>query len=39
LSVKTVESYRAHIKEKMHFETSYEMIKAAICWGQQEKAL
>jgi DNA-binding NarL/FixJ family response regulator len=37
LSVKTVESYRAHIKEKMGFQTSYELVRAAIFWSQEEK--
>jgi DNA-binding NarL/FixJ family response regulator len=37
LSVKTIESYRAHIKDKLHFETSYQLVRAAICFVQQEK--
>jgi DNA-binding NarL/FixJ family response regulator len=39
LSVKTVESYRAHIKEKMSFDTSYQLVRAAIFWSQEEKQL
>ena len=37
LSIKTVESYRAHIKEKMQYASSYELVKAAIVWAQKEK--
>lgn len=36
LSIKTVESYRAHIKEKLQLETSTEMVKHAVQWVQTE---
>lgn len=36
LSVKTVESHRAHIKEKLNFKTAPEMVRFAVEWvGQQ----
>jgi DNA-binding NarL/FixJ family response regulator len=37
LSVKTIESYRAHIKEKMNLQTSYELVQSAIYWNQHAK--
>ncbi len=36
LSIKTVESYRAHIKEKLQLETSTELVKHAVQWVQTE---
>jgi DNA-binding NarL/FixJ family response regulator len=36
ISVKTVESYRAHIKEKLQLVNSFEMVRAAIQWIQRE---
>jgi DNA-binding NarL/FixJ family response regulator len=36
ISVKTVESYRAHIKEKLQLINSFEMVRAAIQWIQRE---
>jgi len=33
LSVKTIESYRAHIKEKMNLESGYALVQAAIYWN------
>jgi len=37
LSIKTIESYRAHIKEKMNLQTASELVQTAIQWAQQEK--
>ena len=37
LSVKTVESYREHIKDKMILEDASELVQHAIQWVQQEK--
>ncbi|MGH9397853.1 MAG: response regulator transcription factor [Terriglobia bacterium] len=39
LSVKTVESYQAHIKEKMAFHSAREMVQHAIRWVISEKAI
>jgi len=39
LSVKTVESYREHIKEKMTLSDASELVQHAIQWLQREKAL
>jgi len=36
LSVKTIESYRAHIKEKMGLESGYALVQAAIYWHHFE---
>jgi DNA-binding NarL/FixJ family response regulator len=36
LSVKTVESHRAHIKEKLHLKDSTELVHHAIQWAQTE---
>jgi DNA-binding NarL/FixJ family response regulator len=33
LSVKTIESYRAHIKEKMNLESGYALVQSAIYWN------
>lgn len=38
LSVKTVESYREHIKEKMLLDDASELVRYAIQWMEQEKA-
>lgn len=38
LSVKTIETHRAHIKEKLGFRDAGEMIRFAIDWVAQEKA-
>jgi DNA-binding NarL/FixJ family response regulator len=38
LSVKTVESYQAHIKEKMAFHSARELVQHAIQWVISEKA-
>ncbi|MDH5768919.1 MAG: LuxR C-terminal-related transcriptional regulator, partial [Nitrospirota bacterium] len=32
VSIKTVESYRAHIKEKLKIKTSTELLRYAIRW-------
>jgi len=37
LSVKTIETHRAHIKEKLGFRDASEMIRFAIDWVAQEK--
>jgi DNA-binding NarL/FixJ family response regulator len=36
LSVKTIETHRAHIKEKLRFQESEEMVKFAIDWVAQQ---
>jgi DNA-binding NarL/FixJ family response regulator len=36
LSVKTIESYRAHIKEKMGLESGYALVQSAIYWNHFE---
>ena len=36
LSVKTIESHRAHIKEKMNLKTAPEMVRFAVQWVNQE---
>jgi DNA-binding CsgD family transcriptional regulator len=33
LSIKTVESYRARIKEKLNFQTAYQLIQYASQWA------
>lgn len=38
LSVKTIETHRAHIKEKLGFRDAGEMVRFAIDWVAQEKA-
>jgi DNA-binding NarL/FixJ family response regulator len=37
LSIKTVESYQAHIKEKLSLRTSRELMQHAIQWNMNEK--
>ena len=37
LSVKTIETHRAHIKEKLGFKDASEMVRFAIDWVAQEK--
>ncbi len=39
LSVKTVESYQAHIKEKLSLRSARELMQRAIQWNMNEKAL
>ena len=39
LSVKTIESHRAHIKEKLNLQTATELVHHAIQWVQSERAL
>lgn len=39
LSVKTVESYQAHIKEKLSLRSARELVQHAIQWNMSEKAL
>lgn len=38
LSVKTVESYQAHIKEKLRLQSSRDLVQRAIEWRMSEKA-
>ena len=38
LSIKTVESYQAHIKEKLSLRSSRELLQRAIQWNLNEKA-
>jgi DNA-binding NarL/FixJ family response regulator len=38
LSVKTIETHRAHIKEKMNFRDAPEMVNFAVEWVNQEQA-
>jgi len=38
LSVKTVESYQAHIKEKLSLRSARELVQHAIQWNMNEKA-
>ena len=37
LSVKTVESYQAHIKEKLSLRTARELVQHAVEWNMREK--
>jgi len=37
LSVKTIESHRAHIKEKLNLQNATELVHHAIQWVQSEK--
>lgn len=39
LSVKTVETHRAHIKEKLKLQTAPELVRAAVEWVNQEANL
>ena len=39
VSVKTVESYQAHIKEKLSLRSARELVQHAIQWNMQEKAV
>jgi DNA-binding NarL/FixJ family response regulator len=39
LSVKTVETHRAHIKEKLNIRTATELIRAAVEWVNQESKM
>jgi DNA-binding NarL/FixJ family response regulator len=36
LSVKTIESHRAHIKEKLNFKTAPEMVRFAVRWVNEQ---
>lgn len=38
LSVKTIESHRAHIKEKLNLSNATELVHQAIQWGQSESS-
>ena len=38
LSIKTVESYQAHIKEKLSLRTARELVQHAIRWSMNEKS-
>jgi DNA-binding NarL/FixJ family response regulator len=39
LSIKTIESHRAHIKEKLNLQTATKLVHHAIQWVQSERAL
>jgi DNA-binding NarL/FixJ family response regulator len=39
LSIKTIESHRAHIKEKLNLQNATELVHHAIQWVQSERAL
>jgi DNA-binding NarL/FixJ family response regulator len=39
LSVKTIESHRAHIKEKLNLQTAPELVHHAIQWVQSERSV
>jgi DNA-binding NarL/FixJ family response regulator len=39
LSIKTIESHRAHIKEKLGLQTAAELVHHAIQWVQSEQAI
>jgi DNA-binding NarL/FixJ family response regulator len=39
LSIKTIESHRAHIKEKLNLQSASELVHHAIQWEQSEQAL
>ena len=34
LSIKTIETYRAHIKEKLNLSTATELVRVAVQWGE-----
>jgi DNA-binding NarL/FixJ family response regulator len=36
LSIKTIETYREHLKEKLHFNNSTELVHFAICWKERQ---
>ena len=36
LSVKTIESYRAHIKEKLNLRNATELVQFSVQWVEQE---
>jgi DNA-binding NarL/FixJ family response regulator len=36
LSIKTIETYREHLKEKLHLKNSTELIHFAICWKERQ---
>ncbi|HEY2572604.1 MAG TPA: helix-turn-helix transcriptional regulator, partial [Verrucomicrobiaceae bacterium] len=37
LSIKTIETHRAHIKEKLHFKDSSELVRFAVEWSTQQE--
>ncbi len=37
LSVKTIETYRAHIKEKLDLQDANELLRAAIRWANAQR--
>jgi DNA-binding NarL/FixJ family response regulator len=39
LSVKTIESYRSRVKDKLHFDSSNELMKHAVQWVESEDSL
>ena len=38
LSIKTIESHRAHIKEKLNIQTATELLRSAVDWVRNESA-
>ena len=38
LSIKTVESHREHIREKLHLASTFELVQSAIHWTHNEQA-
>jgi DNA-binding NarL/FixJ family response regulator len=38
LSVKTIETYRAHIKEKLNLENASELVQSAVQWVENQKS-
>ena len=36
VSIKTVETYRAHIKEKLHLRTAPELMRFAVHWMNEQ---
>jgi DNA-binding NarL/FixJ family response regulator len=38
LSVKTIETYRAHIKEKLNLQNGNELIRLAVGWSHKQNS-
>lgn len=36
LSIKTIETYREHLKKKLHLKNSTELVHVAICWKERQ---
>jgi DNA-binding NarL/FixJ family response regulator len=39
MSVKTVETHRRHVREKLNLKTAPELIKFAVCWTSSQRIL